>query len=325
MQPFIVPGLIYGIGAIGLALIYRYLRFPDFSVLGSIMLGGIVCIKVTNLTNPLLGTFTGFLIGGVLGIATGILIHSRIPKVLAGIITFTASYSLGYFFAKEGTIFLPNDSNSYLHSTFNPKDVLIMLAVALLLCYLIHFLIKTKPGSLLLAMTANKKFRKSRHRYKGKVIVMTLFFGNAIVGLSGALYALREQAAHVQSHMDFLPFSLGAIFGGNAVAIGFYRIFNKGGMGNSTEEKRQTNFKCFFQLFSNLISIEQDGSFRVWFLFFLYVLGCLFLQEVSGLVHANAFKTIHPILNIPTYLQYLVVAGFIAFFAWVGGREEEEE
>jgi putative tryptophan/tyrosine transport system permease protein len=324
MLPYIIPGLIYGIGAIGLALIFRYLRFPDFSVLGSIMIGGVICINVTNLTNPLLGTLAGFLIGGVLGLVTGILIHYLdIPQVLAGIITFTASYSLGYFFTKGGTIEILKDSDSYLRSTFNSKDVLIVLAIALLICYLISFLIKTKPGSLLLAMNADKNFLDSRHRYQGRVIIGTLLFGNAIVGLAGALYALRDHAAHVQTHMDFLPFSLGAIFGGNAVAICIYRIFNKGEVENLTEVGHQTNFKRLLQILSNLVSIERDDSSRIGFLFFIYVLGCLFLQEISGLVNANAFTTIHPALDIPTNSQYLVVAGLIVLFAWLAGRKEE--
>ena len=34
--PFIIPGLLYGIGALGIAITYRYLHFPDFTVLGSV-------------------------------------------------------------------------------------------------------------------------------------------------------------------------------------------------------------------------------------------------------------------------------------------------
>lgn len=324
MLTLIVPGLIYGIGATGLAFIFRYLKFPDFTILGSIMLGGIIGIYVTNLTNPLLGTLAGVLIGGVLGLVTGILIHClKIPKVLAGIITFTASPSLGYYFAKTGSISLPvEEPNSYLHSTFNSMDVLIVLVIASLICYFISFLIKTKPGSLILAMTAKKRFLESRHRCQGKVIIGTLIFGNAIVGLAGSLCALREYAAHIQSHMDFLPFSLGAIFGGNAVALWVYKIFNKGKEEKPNEEKRQTNFKRLLRTIFNLIYIEKEHPSQIGFLFFLYVLGCLFFKGVSGLVSANAFTTIHPVLNIPTNSQYLAVAILIIIFTWLAGWKE---
>jgi len=323
MLPHIVPGLIYGIGALGLALTFRYLKFPDFTVLGSIMLGGIVSVTVTNQTNPFFGIIAGSLIGGLLGIVTGFLIHRlKIQPVLAGIITFTASYSLGYLLAKEGTVALQN--NSILSPTFKSIDVVKIFLVAATICSFIHLLIRTKFGSLLLAMTADKHFLRLRHREQGKVFLITLFLGNAIVGLAGALYALKEYAAHVQSHMDFLPFSLGAIFGGNAVAIWISRKLNKSNVGNPVDEKTQTNSKYLLRTFSTFVSTERDESSRIGFLFFVYVIGCLFLKEVSGLIHCNAFTTIHPALDVPANLQYLVVAVIIAIFVWWAGWEEED-
>jgi hypothetical protein len=124
--------------------------------------------------------------------------------------------------------------------------------------------------------------------------------------------------------MDFLPFSLASIFGGNAVAYWIYRILNKGEDENTTVEKQQTNFKRLLKTLLNLVSIEREDSSMIGFLFFLYVLGCLFLSEISGLVNANAFKSIHPYLNIPANSQYLVVAVLIVIFTWLAGWKEKK-
>ena len=74
LQPFMLPGLIYGIGAIGLAITFRFLKFPDFTVLGSIMVGGIVCIYISNFSNTTLGLIAGFISGSILGLFTGFII-----------------------------------------------------------------------------------------------------------------------------------------------------------------------------------------------------------------------------------------------------------
>lgn len=323
MLPHIVPGLIYGIGSLGLALTFRYLKFPDFTVLGSIMLGGIVCVTVTNFTNPYFGILAGLIVGSILGLITGMLVHRlRIQPVLAGIITFTASYSVGYLLAKDGgSIGLHNDS--ILSSIFDFKDVLTISFFAVAICSFISFLIRTKFGSLLLAMTADKHFLRFRHRDQGRVFTRTLLIGNAIVGLAGALYALKEHSAQVQSHVDFLPYSLGAIFGGNAVTIWISRKLTKTNLKNPTEESHRTNYKRLLNVLSNAMSTERDDSSRIGVLFFVYILGCLFFKEVSGLVLSNAFTTINPSFTVPPNFQYLVIASLIALFVWWAEWEED--
>lgn len=323
MLPHIVPGLIYGIGSLGLALSFRYLRFPDFTALGSIMLGGIICVSVTNLTNSIFGILGGLFIGSLLGLATGWLVHRlRIQPVLAGIITFTGSASIGYLLATQGgSIGLTH--GSILSPTFSFKDVIGITVFAIVVCAFISFLIKTKFGSLLLAMTADRHFLRLRHRSQGKVFTITLVIGNAIVGLAGALYALKEHAAQVQSHVDFLPYSLGAIFGGNAVTMWVSRTLTKGNLRNPAEETHKTNYKRLLYTLGNIMSTERDDSSRIGVLFFVYVLGCLFFKEVSGLVLSNAFTTINPSFTVPPNFQYLVIAFLIAFFVWWAGWEED--
>lgn len=323
MLPHIVPGLIYGMGSLGIALTFRYLRFPDFTVLGSIMVGGVVCVSVSNATNPIIGLIAGFVVGGVLGTITGLLVHRlQMQRVLAGIVTFTGSYSVGYIVASQGTISL--EGESILSPKFEFGDVITVLLFTVLICSFIGFLIKTKFGSLLMAMTADKQFLRLRHRDQGKVILITLMIGNSIVGLAGALYSLKDHAAYVITHMDFLPFSLGAIFGGNAVIVWLARRISEHKGEESSDNSSHSGLKGLLRSLSSVISADRDDTSKVGILFFIYVIGCLLLKQISGLVNSNAFTTISPILNVPTNIQYLVVAILIAFFVWWARWEEED-
>src|ERR1039457_1608806 len=103
LLPYIVPGIIYGIGAIGIAIILRYLQAPDFTCLGAIMVGGIIAVIATNAIGPWCGILLGTLAGGMLGGITALLrCVLKIPLVLSGIITYTASISFGYLLTNRG-------------------------------------------------------------------------------------------------------------------------------------------------------------------------------------------------------------------------------
>lgn len=316
MLPHIVPGLIYGIGALGLALTFRYLKFPDFTVIGSIMLGGIVCVYATNHFNPIVGLLSSIAIGFILGATTAFLAcQIQIPKVLAGIITLTGSYSIGYLIATHGNIILSGPS--IISPVFTLKDLLFILFVAILLVSFIAFIMKTKFGSLLFAMSANKSFLKHRHKERRKVFFITLVAGNGIVAFAGALYAFKDQSAYVISHSDFLPYALGAIFSGNAIVKWGSRKLSEHRKGNphSVNGKNVPN-----SVFLSIISAERDETSKIGILFFAYVIGCVFFKEISGLVHSNAFKDI---IEIPNNFQYLIIAILIAVFVWWASDGEE--
>ena len=183
--PFIVPGLIYGIGALGIALTYRFLKFPDFTALGSIMLGGIICIAIANKTNPFSAVAVACLGTGLLGVITGILICVfHVPDVLAGIVTYTATFSAGYLLTDGGDIRLIDGRYSILSPVFNTSDVFGLILLGLVLCGVFAFLIRTKIGGYVLAMTASKRFVQFRHRDSRIVLVALLGVGNMLIGFN---------------------------------------------------------------------------------------------------------------------------------------------
>jgi hypothetical protein len=175
-------------------------------------------------------------------------------------------------------------------------------------------------------MIAHEDFLKFRHRKRGPVFVATVVLGNALIGLGGAMYALHDRNASVKAHVDFLPLALAAVFGGNAVMVWWLsRKLRASRSGDSlaiavTDDQRED--KGTAQGLLRAMRPVRDDSTRIGALFFTYLLGCLFLTVISGLVQANAFTVIHPALRLPQNLHYAAIACLFLLCVWFA-REKE--
>ena len=82
--------------ALGIFLTYRLLDFADLTAEGSFLIGAAVTgVMIYNGINPWVATFVSVLAGGACGFITGALNrYLKIPKLLSGIITMTATASI---------------------------------------------------------------------------------------------------------------------------------------------------------------------------------------------------------------------------------------
>lgn len=318
LLPFIEPGIIYGIGALGLAFIFRYLRFPDFTVLGSITTGGIATVFFTNLLGPVSGILIGSLSGFLLGLTTGYLASQlRIKPILAGIITYTASFSIAYMLSDGGEIALDMKLDNLLQSGYNHIDLLWLISAATLICIALATFMTTRWGALLFAMTADKAFVTFRHRYHQRVFVFTTAFGNAIVAFAGGLHAINDVGASIPAHMDFLPIALGGIFSGNAVTALAAKYIYEYRPASISDATAPQDPGVIARLVATIFSVDREDSGRIVILLVTYVVGCLMFMLISRSVQANIF------FSIPSDLQYIVVAILMAgFVAWAGSNDD---
>ena len=98
-------GLPYSVLALGIFISYRILDFADLGAEGSYTLGGaVVAICLYHSLNPFLSLLISIVCGFLAGIITGVL-HTklRIPKLLSGIITMTALFSINMFIMGFGS------------------------------------------------------------------------------------------------------------------------------------------------------------------------------------------------------------------------------
>jgi ABC-type uncharacterized transport system permease subunit len=312
--PSLIAGVSYGIASIGVAATIRYLRDPDFTWLGSIMLGGIVAIDVTRHTGPIVGILSGILAGGGLGLITALLTCTlKIPLVLSGILTYTASLTCGFTLSKSGTASLAvNDSNIFT-ALSSLRDLAIVSGIAIILCALAGMFVLTKAGSLMLAMTGSEKFLRYRHRYRTTVTVSLLVYSNAIIALGGALYALKIRTADVRGQQDFLTLTLGAIFGIRITARILAHFLKDDVSGepdpDSNMQRSNPHLMGFVGGFGRIFSSDHDDTWRLGYITATYVLGCAVLSTIYDFVR---------IQNVPGNYQYLITACLIIVIACVG-------
>ena len=182
--------------ALGIFLTYRLLDFADLTAEGSFLISAAtVATLISNGINPWLATLCGFGVGCLCGLVTGILNRVlKIPKLLSGIITMTASGSIAMlimgraansqsFFRAEVTFggFITKGSDiQTIYSLFYPwKDVgggvwivpnpigdLIKIAVmasfVILVILAVYFFFGTQYGMAIRATGMNEKMARAQ-------------------------------------------------------------------------------------------------------------------------------------------------------------------
>lgn len=197
-------GLIYAIMALGVYITYKILDFPDLTVDGSFPLGAAIgTAMISRGMNPLLAVVAALLAGAVVGICTGIIhVKFKVRDLLAGIIMMTALYTVHIriagranlpIYGKE-TIF----DNSLVNGIFRGplaayKTLIIIVILAVLVKVALDWYLSTKSGFMLRAVGDNETIVTSSGVDKGKMKIIGLAIANALVTMSGCVYAQQQR------------------------------------------------------------------------------------------------------------------------------------
>jgi len=214
-------GLVFGIMVLGVFITYKILDFPDLTVEGSFPLGAAVVAKVIfSGGDPLWGTFLAMIAGSLAGLITGLL-HTKLKltNLLSGILTMTLLYSVNLRIMGRPNIpllgkitllgeiknYFPNLSMDYLIPFF-------FLFLVVILKFLMDYFLSTEIGLTIIATGDNEQMIKSLGVNTDLTKLMGLCISNALVSLSGALFAQYSGFADVNM-------GLGTIVAGLACVI----------------------------------------------------------------------------------------------------------
>ena len=197
-------GLIYAIMALGVYITYKILDFPDLTVDGSFPLGAAIgTAMISRAMDPLLAVFVSLLAGALVGICTGIIhVKFRVRDLLAGIIMMTALYTIHIRIAGRAnlpiygqkTIFDNNLVNGIFRGPLEQYKTLIIIRIlALLVKYILDWYLSTKSGFMLRAVGDNETIVISSGVDKGMVKIVGLSIANALVTMSGCIYAQQQR------------------------------------------------------------------------------------------------------------------------------------
>jgi putative ABC transport system permease protein len=205
-------GLLFSVLAMGYYVSYSILDFPDLTVEGTFLTGGVVfALCVYHGITPWLGLIAALVAGGLAGALTGLLhVKLRIRPLLCGILVSTALITVNIIAVTGGTVgdftggasaMIPfrRDDITLMDQFFTellPARVsniplrmpLLFLVVALVCKFALDAYLKTKNGLLLRSTGDNEQFVKLLGVDPGKSKIIGLALGNSFAAVSGALY-----------------------------------------------------------------------------------------------------------------------------------------
>ncbi len=217
-------GLAYALVALGIALTFRVLAFPDLTVDGSFPLGGAVAARlIVAGVEPVLASLAGMAAGFLAGCCTGLLnTKLRINALLSGILMMTILYSVNLRVMGRANISLIT-----VDTLFTPFEqmsvdralpvILFFLAVAMGLKLACDWFLHTEYGMALRACGDNEQMIRSLGVNTDAATVLGLGLSNALVALSGALIAQDQGFADAGMGIGMIVAGLASIIVGEGL------------------------------------------------------------------------------------------------------------
>ena len=231
-------GLIWSLLALGVFVSFRILDFADLTVEGSMALGGALTASLMLKGHPIFSNYFVVIIlviifGAIAGITTGVL-HTKlkIPGILAGIISMTALYSINLMIMKGASLYIPEAITIY-----NPLDwffsnvivienlatqrfiskTLTSFLVVGLFTTLIYWFFGTEVGMSVRTIGSNKQMARAQGINTDKMIIVGLAISNALIALTGSLYAQSFKTSNMDIGRGTIVIGLAAIILGETI------------------------------------------------------------------------------------------------------------
>lgn len=234
----IATGLCFAFVALAVFVSFRVLNYPDLTIDGSFPLGAAISARLILAGLDPFVTLPLAVLGGLLaGTATGIIAtRLRIHSLLASILVTTALYSVNLRvmgrsnipLLNQETIFRPfaADFRAFLHSLGGDalsgasKNLLVIVIVGLLvllLKWVFDWFMHTEVGLALRATGDNPQMMRALGVDTNWMFILGLGLGNALVALSGALFAQFQGFADVNMGLGLIIAALAAVILGETI------------------------------------------------------------------------------------------------------------
>jgi putative ABC transport system permease protein len=228
-------GLLYSFMVLGVFITFRVLDFPDLTVDGSLPLGAAVTAAImAGGHSPWLATAAGVGAGMCAGATTGFL-HLILrsgdrdgnnygPKLLAGILTMTALYTVNLrVMGRSNTPLLGVDGVfEKIGDLFNTLMsgwplILALFAIAIIVKYVIDWFLHTEFGLCLQATGDNEQMIRSMGTNTNVTRIVGLALANGLVAFTGALVAQQQGFADVGMGIGTIVAGLAGVIMGEVI------------------------------------------------------------------------------------------------------------
>lgn len=221
-------GMIYAIMALGIYITYKILDFPDLTVDGSFPMGAaITATLIAKDMNPVLTIFISCLAGAAAGCLTGLIhVKLKVRDLLSGIIMMTALYTINLRIAGKANLPIYNKEtifeNGLMESLvpeqlYQYRTVVLILLITLAAKYILDWYLSTKSGYLLRAAGDNDVIVTSMGVDQGLVKIAGLSIANALVALSGSVFAQQQRFFDVSMGTGTMVIGLASVIIGTSL------------------------------------------------------------------------------------------------------------
>lgn len=237
---FLSDGLMYSLLAMGFYVSFSTLDFPDLSVEGTVLTGGLAFSLLCSAgINPWIAILGAFIAGALAGSVTGLLhVKLHIGPLLCGILVSTGLISVnlvtaalingGDFSAKGSTQVMMSGLNTVLTSApaallpkiingFYLRKLVVFFIIAVIFKILLDLYFKTKSGLLLRAAGNNEKFVTVLGKDPGNCKILGLAIGNGYAAVSGALIVQSRGSATQDMGLGMIVIGLASVIIGLSI------------------------------------------------------------------------------------------------------------
>lgn len=225
LLPTISQGLLWSLLALGVYITFRVLDIADLTVEGSFPLGASVAVTLlVKDVNPVTAILVAALAGGVAGVVTGLL-HTklRIPALLAGILTMIALYSVNLRIMGKANISLLGKETAFtlvesaLGVAYSQAVLLVGLISCVLFSVLMYWFFGTEIGAAIRATGFNPQMIRAQGVDTNIMLLIGLFFSNALVAVAGSLVAQSNGFADVGMGVGTIVIGLASVIIGEVL------------------------------------------------------------------------------------------------------------
>ena len=225
LLPTISQGLLWSLLALGVYITFRVLDIADLTVEGSFPLGASVAVTLlVKDVIPVTAILAAALAGGVAGVITGLL-HTklRIPALLAGILTMIALYSVNLRIMGKANISLLGKETAFtlvesnLGVAYSQAVLLVGLISCVLFSVLMYWFFGTEIGAAIRATGFNPQMIRAQGVDTNIMLLIGLFFSNALVAVAGSLVAQSNGFADVGMGVGTIVIGLASVIIGEVL------------------------------------------------------------------------------------------------------------
>lgn len=217
-------GLAFSFYTLGIAIAFRWVKFPDLTGEGSFTLGAIITTSLVSLNFSVwIAMPVAMLAGYFSGIGTySMYKYLKVPKILAGILMTMALYTINLRVLGRPNLQFPRNKSIFsilpvsLGAEWALYVFLIISIIVLLGFFIVYTFLESRSGLTLRVSGANPKMA-TIHGISPKRIFWGLGLANALIALSGALIAQRSYNADIHMGVGQIIVAVAALFIGMVI------------------------------------------------------------------------------------------------------------